>query len=94
MPFGLLFRQDCFMFLPILAYVKHVTPGTGRFWTQGAYLIYLGRGLLSDAAYQTSRLYRPCGFRQEDFLKFSSQNFIFRLCDLDMQLTIIILIII
>ena len=34
--------------------------------------------------------YRPCAFRQEDFLKFSSQKSIFSLCDLDMQQTIAI----
>ena len=29
------FRQeDFFMFLPILVYVKHVTPGAGHFWPQ------------------------------------------------------------
>ena len=31
------FRQeDFFMFLPILVYVKHVTPRAGLFWAQGA----------------------------------------------------------
>ena len=34
--------------------------------------------------YQSSR---PCGFREEDFLKFSSWKSLFSLCDLDMQWT-------
>ena len=35
MPCG--FRQeDCFIILPILDYVKHVTPGAGSFLATGA----------------------------------------------------------
>ena len=44
-------------FFPILAYVKHVTPGAGPFLAQGPNLNKLGRGLLGDATYQISRLY-------------------------------------
>ena len=28
-------HEDFFTFLPILAYIKHVTPGVGPFWPQG-----------------------------------------------------------
>ena len=44
------------MFLPILLYVKHVTPGLGHFWPPGYNLNKLGRGLLGDATYQISEL--------------------------------------
>ena len=61
------FRQeDFFMFLPILVYVKHVTPGRGHFWPTGHNLNILVRGPQGDATYQTSKL-RPYGFRREDF---------------------------
>ena len=51
------FRQeDFFMFLPLKAYVKHVTPGRGHFWPQCYNLNKLGRGLLDDTTYQISRL--------------------------------------
>ena len=40
--------------------------------------------MMLDNKYQGSM---PCGFRQEDFLKFSSGKSIFSLCDLDMQRT-------
>ena len=33
------------------------------------------------------QVFSPIGFRQEDFVKFSSQKSIFSLCDLDMQRT-------
>ena len=36
--------EDFFMFLPILVYVKHVTPGRGHFWPQGHNLNKLVRG--------------------------------------------------
>ena len=46
------FRQgDFFMFLPIKAYVKHLTPGVGPFWPKGYNLNKLGRGSLDDASY-------------------------------------------
>ena len=35
-----------FMFLPIKAYVKHVTPGRDHFWHQGHNLNKFGRGPL------------------------------------------------
>ena len=38
--------------------------------------------MMLHTKYQSSR---PCGFREEDFLKFSSRKSIFSLCDLDMQ---------
>ena len=44
------------MFLPILVYVKHVTPGAGPFWLLGYNLNKLGKGLLGDASYQISKL--------------------------------------
>ena len=51
------FRQeDFFMFLPLLAYVKHVTPGPGHFRPQGHNLNKLGRGPLGSVTYQISRL--------------------------------------
>ena len=51
------FRQeDFFMFLPILVYVKHVTPGRGHFWPQGHTLNKLVRGPQGDATYQISKL--------------------------------------
>ena len=50
------FRQDFFMLLPILAYVKHVTLGRGHFWPLGYNLNKLGRGPLGDATYQISKL--------------------------------------
>ena len=51
------FRQEFFfMFLPIKAYVKPVTPEAGHFWPQGHNLNKLGRGSLDDTTYQKSRL--------------------------------------
>ena len=50
-------QEDIFMFFPIYAYLKHVTPGQGHILPQGHNLIKLGRGLLGDATYQISRLY-------------------------------------
>ena len=48
-----LFRQeDFFHVLPILAYVKHVSPGVGQFWPRGYNLNKLGRDLLGDVSYQ------------------------------------------
>ena len=41
------FRQKDFFFFAI-AYVKHVTPWSGRFWPQGDNLNKLGRGPLGD----------------------------------------------
>ena len=81
------FRQEeFFMFLPILIYVKHVTPGAGPFWPQGYHLNKLGRGLLGDATYKLSKLY-ALWFQRRRFLKFSSWKSIVSLCDLDMQWT-------
>ena len=42
-----------FMFFPIQAYVKHVTPGAGQFWPE-VYNVNKkpGRGSLGDASYQ------------------------------------------
>ena len=55
MPCG--FRQEnVFMFLPIKAYVKHVTTVPGHFWPQVHNLNKLGRGPLGDATYQILRL--------------------------------------
>ena len=45
-------QKDCFIFLPILVYVKHVTRGRG-----GIIGTNLDRGPLGDATYQISRLY-------------------------------------
>ena len=54
-PYG--FRQeDFFMFFPIKAYAKHVTPGAALFWPQGHNLNKLGRGPIGGATYQISRL--------------------------------------
>ena len=47
------------------------TPGQGHFWPQVYNLNKLARGLLGDAKYQISIVYRPSGFRQEDFFTFS-----------------------
>ena len=61
------FRQaDVFMFLPIKAYVKPVTPEAGHFWPKGYNLNKLIRDSLDDTTYQNQGS-RPCGFRQEDF---------------------------
>ena len=49
-------QEDCFMFLPISAYVKHVSPERGHFWPLGHNLNKLGRGPLGNATYQISRL--------------------------------------
>ena len=47
-PYG--FRlEDYFMFFPILAYVKYVTPGAGHFWPLGHNLNKLGRDPQIDA---------------------------------------------
>ena len=52
------FRQeDFFMFLPIKAYVKPLTPKAGKFWPKGYYLNKLAKGSLDDTTYQKSRLY-------------------------------------
>ena len=59
-----------------------MTPGRGHFWPKGLNLKKLGKGPLDGATYQIS-LSRHCGFRQEEFLKFSSRKSIFSLCDLD-----------
>ena len=54
-PYG--FRQeDFFMFFPIYAYAKHVTPGRDHFWPKGHNLNKLGRGPLGYATYYISRL--------------------------------------
>ena len=60
--------EDFFMFLPILVYVNHVTPG-GHFWPQGHNLNKLVRGLQGDAIYKYQSS-RPYGFRQEYFFMF------------------------
>ena len=44
------------MFLPISAFVKHVTPGAGPFLAPGHNLNKLGTGPLGDATYHISRL--------------------------------------
>ena len=64
---------------------KHVTPGAGPVLAQGVKFEH-GRGPLGDATYQISRLL-AFWFRTRRFFKFSSQNSIFSLCDLDMQWT-------
>ena len=38
-------------FLYIYAYVKHLTPGAGHFWSLGYNLSKVGRGLLGEATY-------------------------------------------
>ena len=53
-----------FYVFPIEAYVKHLTPQPGHFWSQGYNLNKLGRGLLGDAKYKGSM---PCSFRQDFF---------------------------
>ena len=54
-PYG--FRQkDFYNVFPIYAYVNNVNPGWGHFWPQGNNLNKLGRGQLSDATYQLSKL--------------------------------------
>ena len=47
-------QEDFFHIFPILANVKHVTPGAGHFWPQGYNLNKLGRGPLGDAKNQSS----------------------------------------
>ena len=52
------FRQDdFFMFLPIKAYVKPVTPGLGPILAQGYNLNKLGRDLPDDILYQISKFF-------------------------------------
>ena len=41
-------QEDFFMFLPIKAYVKPVTPRRDHFWPQGYNFNKLGRGSLDD----------------------------------------------
>ena len=43
--------KKIFCVFPILAYVEHVTPGAGHFWSQGYNLNRHSRGLLGDATY-------------------------------------------
>ena len=51
------FRQeDCLMFHPIVATVKHMAPGRGHFWPHELNLNKLGRSPLGGATYQLSRL--------------------------------------
>ena len=51
------FRQeDVFMFLPIKAYVKPVTPGRSHFLPKGYNWNKSGRSLLDGASYQISKL--------------------------------------
>ena len=50
------YQGSFFMFLPIVDYVKHVTPGQGLFWPQGHTLNKLVRGPQGDATYQISKL--------------------------------------
>ena len=47
--------EDFFIFLPIKAYEKPVTPGRGHFWPQGYNLNKLDRGPLDDTSYCISR---------------------------------------
>ena len=49
-------QEDFFSFSLNNAYVKHVKPGAGHFWSQGHNLSKLGRCQLGDASYQISRL--------------------------------------
>ena len=52
------FRQEDFiMFVPILVYVKHVTPGLKSFLAHSYNLYKLVRGPQGDATYQISKLY-------------------------------------
>ena len=48
-------REVFFMYLPIKANVKHVTPEAGPFLAQGYNLNKLGIGLLDDTTNQISR---------------------------------------
>ena len=49
-------QEDFFMFLHILVYVKHVTPGASHFWPQGHNLDKLVRSPHGDATYHISKL--------------------------------------
>ena len=44
-------------------------PGQGHFWPKGKNLNNLGRGLLGEAMYQTSKAWAFC-FQTRKFLKF------------------------
>ena len=57
------------MFLPILSYVKHVTPSRGHIWPQGHNLTHLVEvyKVMLHTKYQSSR---PYSFRQEDVFMF------------------------
>ena len=62
-------EKKIFSCFPIKAYENHVTPKAWTFLAPIDNLNRLSRGLLGDATYQSSR---PCGFREEDNVKFSS----------------------
>ena len=75
------FRQeDFFMFLPILVYVKHVTPGVGSFLPQGHYSNKLVRGLQGDATYQISKL-QDLWFQTRRFFHVSPYISLCKTCD-------------
>ena len=76
------FRQeDFFMFLPILVFVKHVTPGV-IFGPRGIILTNLLEVhtvmLHTCTKYQSSR---PYCFRQEDFFHVSPHMSLCKTCD-------------
>ena len=58
------------MFSPYKSMINIRYPGWTYFWPHGHNLNKLGRDLQGDATFQKSKLYRPCGFRQEDFFTF------------------------
>ena len=63
------FRQEyLFMFLPLKAYVKHMTPERSHLWPQGYTLNKLDRGLLNDTKIPKKQGSRSCGFRQNLFM--------------------------
>ena len=81
------FRQEDFFTFSLYKHMLNVwPPGRAIFCTRGTIWtnlvdVYL---MMLHTQYQGSR---PSGFRQEDFLKFSTWRSIFSLCDLDMQQT-------
>ena len=62
-------KEDFVMF-SYLAYVNHMTPGTGHFWPQG--IIWTNVVEVHEVMLHTKyQGFRPCGYRQEEFFMFS-----------------------
>ena len=63
------FQTRRFLCFPISAYLQHVTPGNGHFWSQVQKLNKFGRYPIDDATYQIARLY-ALWFKTRSFLCF------------------------